>query len=174
MKRILPKEVLKGTQVILADTLAGDGYSIKGSKKAFTILKPSPVSEERSDIAVYNPDDSFLFVGNMVFSGRMLNYIKHSNVDGWIAALEKLAKLKAKYILGGHGAEHDTDSYKRSLEYLKILRHDVKAAYDNDIDREEVKKHVRDGAFHDVGINYYDQLHHSNINHYYDQLEWAE
>jgi len=172
MKRILPKEVFKGTQVIPADTLVGDGYTIKGSKKTLTILKPSPVSEERSDIAVYSPNDSFLFVGNMVFNGRMLNYTKHSNVDGWIAALEKLAKLKAKYVLGGHGAEYDANSYQKSLEYLKILQHDVKAAYDNDIDREEVKKHVRDGAF--KGINYYDQLHHSNINHYYDQLEWAE
>ena len=172
MKRILSPDVLKGTKVIPADTLVDDGYTIKGSKKTLKILKPSAVSEERSDIAVYSPDDSFLFVGNMVFNGRMLNYTKHSSVDGWIAALEKLAKLKAKYVLGGHGAEYGADSYKKSLEYLKILKHDVKAAYDNDVDREEVKKHVRDSSF--KGIKYYDQLHHSNINHYYDQLEWAE
>ena len=41
--------VLEGTKVIPADTLVDDGYKIKGSKKTLTILKPSKVSEERSD-----------------------------------------------------------------------------------------------------------------------------
>ena len=58
----------------------------------------------------------------MVFNGRMLNYTKHSNVDGWIKALKKLAKLKAKHIAAGHGDDFSTNSYKDTLEYLQLLK----------------------------------------------------
>ena len=172
MKMIMPKEVLEGTKVIPADTLVDDGYKIKGSKKTLTILKPSKVSEERSDIAIYSPDDSFLFVGNMVFGGRMLNYTKHSNVDGWIEALEKLAKLNAKYILGGHGAKYDKDSYKPSLEYLKVLRDTVKKEHEKGTEMEDIK--LPKTTFEKENIPYFKQLNYNNISNYYDQLEWAE
>ena len=102
----------------------------------------------------------------------MLNYTKHSNVDGWIEALENLEKLKAKYFLGGHGKEYDKNSYIASLEYLRILKNDVEKAYEKEIDREDVKDHFTNGKF--KNIPYYNQLNNSNINNYYDQLEWAE
>ncbi len=170
MKMIMPKEVLEGTKVIPADTLVDDGYKIKGTKKTLTILKPSKVSEERSDIAIYSKDDSFLFVGNMVFNGRMLNYTKHSSADGWIKALENLAKLKAKYILGGHGAKYDKDSYKASLEYLKVLRDTVKKEHEKGTEMEDIKLPAT--TFEKENIPYFKQLNYKNISNYYEQLEW--
>jgi len=172
INHVTTKDEYKNTKITYADTLVENGYKIKGSKKTLEILKLSPVSEEASDIVIYSKDDKFLFTGNIIFNGRMLNYTKHSNVDGWIDALTKISKMDLKYILGGHGKEYDKNSYTRSLDYLKILKTDVKKAYNNNIDREDVKKYVRDSKF--KGIQYYDRLNHSNINHYYDQLEWAE
>ncbi|WP_419765190.1 MAG: MBL fold metallo-hydrolase [Arcobacter sp.] len=170
MKAMLPKEIYQKTEVINADTLVGGGYKIKGSKKTLEIIKPSKVSEEKSDIAVYSKDDSFLFVGNMVFNGRLLSYKKTSNIDGWIEALENLAKIKAKYLLGGHGKNFDKDSYKASLEYLKILRNDVKKAYEEEIDIFEVKNHVKTNKFD--YLKHFEQLNSANISTYYNQLEW--
>ena len=172
MKMILPKEVLEGTKVVPADILVDDGYKIKGSKKTLTILKPSKVSEERSDIAVYSKDDSFVFAGNMVFNGRMLNYTKHSSVDGWIEALEKIAKLNAKYVLGGHGAEYGKESYKPSLEYLKVLRDTVKKEHEKGTEAVDIK--LPKTTFEKENIPYFKQLNYNNISNYYDQLEWAE
>ncbi|MEA2017139.1 MAG: MBL fold metallo-hydrolase [Campylobacterota bacterium] len=172
MEMILDPKDLKGTTLIQADTLVDSGYKIKGTQKTLEIIKPSEVSEEKSDIAIYSKDDSFLFVGNIVFNGRMLNYTKNSNVDKWIEAIENLAALDAKYLLGGHGGEYDKNSYIPSLEYLKILKHDVKKAYDKEIDVEDIQKHFRDGKF--KNIPYYKQLNYNNISIYYDQLEWAE
>jgi len=170
MQRVLPKEVYAGTKVIHADTLLDGGDIIKGSKKTLEIIKPSEVSEEKSDIAIYSKDDSFLFVGNIVFNGRLLSYKKTSNVDGWIEAIENLAKMDVKYFLGGHGKEYDKDSYKASLEYLKILRDDVKKAYEDGVDIIDVKKLVKTEKFN--YLNHFDQLNGANITIYYNQLEW--
>jgi glyoxylase-like metal-dependent hydrolase (beta-lactamase superfamily II) len=172
MKMILgnDSEVLKGTKVVLADTLVEDGFEIKGATKTLTIIKPSQVSEEKSDIAIYSKDDSFLFVGNIVFNGRLLSYKKTSNIDGWIEAIENLAKIGAKYYLGGHGDDYSSESYKDTLEYLQIMRDDVKKAYDDGIDTMDLTKHVKTDKFNH--INHFKQLNYNNIQTYYQQLEW--
>lgn len=170
MQKILSKDVYADTKVIHADTLVDGGYKIKGSSKTLEIIKPSKVSEEKSDIAIYSKDDSFLFVGNIVFNGRLLSYKKTSNINGWIEAIENLAKINANYLLGGHGKEYDKNSYKTSLEYLQILRDDVKKAYEDDIDIYEVKKHVKTKKFN--YLNHFEQLNSANINIYYNQIEW--
>ena len=170
MKNILSKEVYENTKVINADTLVDGGYEIKGSRKTLEIIKPSVLSEEKSDIAIYSKDDSFVFAGNIVFNGRLLSYKKTSDINGWIEAIENLAKLDAKHFLGGHGKEFDKDSYKASLEYLQILRDDVKKAYDDGVEVNEAKKQVQTEKFN--YLKYFEQLNSANISEYYNHLEW--
>lgn len=170
MKMIFPPNILEGTKLIEADTLVENGYEIRGSTKTLKIIKPSKISEEKSDIAIYSKDDSFLFVGNIVFNGRMVNYTNNSDIDGWIEALENLALLDAKYLLGGHGKEYDKDSYKNTLEYLKILREGVKKAYESGLDITQTVLQVKTDKFN--YLNYYKQLNYGNIQNYYNQLEW--
>jgi glyoxylase-like metal-dependent hydrolase (beta-lactamase superfamily II) len=152
IERITSKELYKNTKIVKVDTLVSGGYKIKGSKKSIEIIKPSKISEEKSDIAIYSEKDSFLFVGNMVFNGRMLNYRTASNVDGWIEALENLSKLNSKFILGGHGDQFDKDSYIYSLEYLKALRIGVKKAYEAELDMEDVKDSFNMDKFKNIII----------------------
>ena len=170
MKMILNPEVLKGTTIPKADLLVENGYEIKGSKKTLTIVKPSTISEEKSDIAIYSKSDSFLFVGNIVFNGRMINYTNNSSVDGWIEALENLAKMDAKYLLGGHGKEYDAKSYQTTLEYLKTLKDGVKKGYEEGVSAIEIGKVVDTKKFN--FLYYYEQLNYGNIQNLYNQLEW--
>ncbi len=172
LSMFLSKEFLEGTNIILATKLVDGGYKIKGSKKTLEILKLSKISEERSDIAVYSKDDSFLFVGNIVFNGRALNYRKTSNIDGWIEALENIKKIDAKYVLGGHGKEFNKDSYRYSLEYLKTIRAGVKKAYEQELEDEDLVNSVDVKKFNTV--NHFKQLNYNNINNYVEQLEFAE
>ena len=88
MKNILLKDVYENTKVIKADTLVDGGYEIKGTNKTLEIIKPSVVSEEKSDIAIYSKDDSFLFVGNIVFNGRLLSYKKTSNIVDIVGSMK--------------------------------------------------------------------------------------
>ncbi|MBD3831164.1 MAG: hypothetical protein IE890_11865, partial [Arcobacter sp.] len=85
-------------------------------------------------------------------------------------AIENLAKINAQYFLGGHGEEFDKDSYKASLEYLQILRDDVKKAYDDGIEIFEVKNYVKTQKFN--YLKHFEQLNGANITAYYNQLEW--
>jgi glyoxylase-like metal-dependent hydrolase (beta-lactamase superfamily II) len=172
LSMFLSKEFLDGTTIIPATKLVEGGYKIKGSKKTLEILKLSKISEERSDIAIYSKDDSFLFVGNIVFNGRALNYRKTSNIDGWIEALENIKKLDAKYVLGGHGKEFDKDAYKYSLEYLKAIRSGVKKAYEEELEDEDLVNAVDVKRFNTV--NHFKQLNYNNINNYVEQLEFAD
>lgn len=172
MHNRLPKEVMENTKVVKADILVDDEYKIKGTKKTITIIKPSKVSEERSDIAVYVEDDSFIFAGNIIFNGRMLNYRKASNIDGWIEAIERINSFGAEYILGGHGEEYDKNSYKYSYAYLKALKVGVEKAYEDELDMEDVKDSFDMKQFE--YMKHFKQLHNNNINNYYEQLEFGE
>ncbi len=171
---ILDDKIMNKTKLVKMDILAESGFTIKGRNKAIKIIKPSITSEENSDIAIYSKEDSFLFVGNIVFNGRMLNYTKNSKVDGWIEAINNLAKLNAKYLLGGHGKEFDKHSYKDTIEYLKILRGDIQKAYKDGTDRENVAINISKSGYKKKNIPYLKQLNYNNINNYYNQLEWAD
>lgn len=170
MKSVLSKDVYEGTNVIHADTLVDGGFKIKGSKKTLEIIKPSIVSEEKSDIAIYSKDDSFLFVGNIVFNGRLLSYKDSSDIDGWIEAIENLSKMNVENFLGGHGKEYDKNSYKASLEYLHILKNDLSKAHEDGIDIIEASNYVKTEKFN--YLKHFEQLNKANIRAYFNQLEW--
>ncbi len=168
--RVTTKEEYNKSKVVQPDILTKDKYIIKGTNKTIEILKLSAGSNSASDISVYIPEDKFIFTGNTVFNGRMIKYGKYSNINNWIEALENIEKMDVKYNLGGHGKEYNKNSYKPTLEYLKILRNSVKKAYENEIEREDIYKHVDDKKFN--YYNHYKTLAPSNAKTYYDQLEW--
>ncbi len=170
--KVTTKEEYAKSKVVQPDILTDDKYIIKGKKKNIEILKLSAGSNSVSDIAVYIPKDNFIFAGNIVFNGRFIKYAKYSNIDNWIVALETLEKMKVKYVLGGHGSQYDSKSYKNNLEYLQILKSSVQKAYENDIDQDEIKEHVNDKKFNHY--KHYNSLSKANAKTYYDQLEWAE
>ncbi len=170
--KVTTKEEYAKSKVVQPDILTNDKYIIKGTTKNIELLKLSSASNSVSDISVYVPKDDFIFTGNTVFNGRFIKYGKYSNLDEWIKALEKLQSMNVKYVLGGHGKEYDKNSYKNNLEYLKILRISVKNGYENDVDRDEIRDHVKDEKFN--FYEHFNAISKGNAKTYYDQLEWAE
>jgi glyoxylase-like metal-dependent hydrolase (beta-lactamase superfamily II) len=172
MKKILTKEEFANTKVVTPDILFDKEYDINGTKRVVKALKLSPVSEEKSDIVVWVPKSGFLFAGNIVFNNRALNYTTHSNMKGWIGAIDKIKALKPKVVLGGHGSIMGPDAYKTTLEYLQSLQSQVKKAYDSDVDLADSSKHIDMTKFKD--LKHVEELNKHNASHYYNQLEWAE
>ena len=172
MKHILSKAEYNGTKIVTPNVLFDKEYDINGPKRVVKLLKLSPVSEEKSDIAVWVPDSGFLFAGNIVFTNRALNYTKNSSMKGWLEAIEKIKALKPKIILGGHGSVMSADAYKTTQEYLKALQSQVKKAYDNDVDLADLPKHLHLEKFKD--LKHVKELNLHNSSNYYNQLEWQE
>jgi len=166
----LQKDLIANTKVTNPDILVKEKYEIKGSKKSIYVLKLSEGSQSATDLIVHSPKDSFAFTGNMIFNGRFINYASDSNMDGWIEALTSLKSMNLKYIMGGHGNEFDAHSYKLTLEYLKMLKKQVKSAYEKDIDPADLSKNIHTDKF--ISVPHYDTLYLRNARNYFDQLEW--
>jgi len=170
MKKSLPLEVYKGTKIIYADTLVDNGYKIKGTQKTLEVIKLSETSQEKSDIAIYSKDDDFLYVGNIVFTQRLVSYKESSDIDAWIEAIHNLVKIDAKCLFTGHGNEYDKNSYKVTLEYLQILRDNGRKAYENDVDILDLESHVNTQKFN--YLEHFEISNRVNIKNYYNQLLW--
>ena len=168
--RITSKDEYFKSEIVEADIFTDNKYIIKGKNLNVEILKLSKASNSVSDIAVYVPSEDFIFTGNIVFNGRMVKFAKYSNLDEWIKALKNLESRNIKYVMGGHGKEFDANSYKPTLEYLKILKTDVSKAYEDEVQREDIYKYVDDTKF--SYYKHYKQIAPGNAKQYYDFLEW--
>ncbi|MAC83976.1 MAG: hypothetical protein CL624_07555 [Arcobacter sp.] len=168
--RITSKEEYSKSKVVDADIFTNDKYIIKGKNLNIEILKLSQASNSVSDISVFIPSENFIFTGNIVFNGRMIKYVKYSNINEWIKALEKLEKMNIKYVMGGHGKEFDKTSYKPTLEYLRILKQSVTKAYDDEVDVEDIYNSVDDKKF--SYYEHYKTIAPLNAKTFYNQLEW--
>ena len=166
----LPKDLIENTKVVSPDVLVDKRLEIKGSKKSIYVIKPSKGTQSATDLIVYSPKDNFIFTGNTIFNGRFVNYAKDSDMNGWIKALKFIENKHAKYIMGGHGKRFDKNSYKPTLEYLLMLKKQVRKANEDDIDPADLEKYIHTDKF--KNIPHYEELYLRNARHYFDQLEW--
>ena len=166
----LPSNLIKQTKVVSVDVHVDQEFVIKGSKKSLTVIKPSEATQTSTDLIVHSEQDSFIFTGNTIFNGRFVNYASDSNIDEWIKALYVIENLKTKYVIGGHGNDFSNSSYKSTLEYLEMLKRQVKVAYEKDIDPADLSKHIHTDKF--KSIPHYEELYMRNARNYYNQLEW--
>jgi glyoxylase-like metal-dependent hydrolase (beta-lactamase superfamily II) len=75
------------------------------------------------DLMVYVPSEGVLFVGDLVFRGRV-PFVGNADSRGWIESLNRISTLKPKVIIPGHGAyspqpEHDIEFTRGYLRYLR-------------------------------------------------------
>lgn len=166
----LPQELVENTKLVTPDILVKDTYEIKGTNKSLFVLKVSKASQSATDLIIHSPNDSFAFAGNIVFNGRFVSYAQDSNIDEWIEALHILKNMQLKYIMGGHGNDFSSDAYVDTFEYLEMLRAQVTAAYDLQIDPVDLSKHIHTDKFKE--IPHYEELYLRNARNYFNQLEW--
>ena len=167
LPKVLGKDTFKNTTLVYPDTLVKDGYTIKGKNLDIKILKLSKVSDSPSDIVIYISKEKFIFVGNIIFNGRMIKYHYDSNLEGWLEALNKISKMDLKYIVPGHGDTFDNNSYKQTQQYLQTLKK-VKALYEDDADINDIN--IDFSAF--KNRTHFKDLVNGNVKRYYTQLEW--
>ena len=169
LPKLLDKDIFKNTKLVYPNILVDDGYTIKGSKLDIKILKLSKISDSPSDIVIYVPNEKFVFVGNIIFTNRMIRYHHDSNLNGWLEALKKLSKMDLIYIVPGHGNNFSNTNYKDMVNYLNKLKQ-VKSYYENDVDILDINIDFSDFK----NREHFKDLVNRNVSEYYNQLEWIE
>lgn len=170
--QVVSAEIYKKTKVVMADKMFEKSYVIKGKDYDIFLEKPTKQAQSPSDIIVNIPSQKFVFCGNIVFNERMINYAKDSNIEGWLGSLKYIESLGAKYVLGGHGANMQSDAYKTTQKYLARLKIQVEKAYDDGIELEEIMDNVDLKEFN--FLQHFESLNGKNVYNYFMQLEWSE
>lgn len=70
-------------------------------------------------IVIYFPDQELLFGGCGVKAGRTLGYLGDADLDTWPAAIARLKKLPARWVIPGHGSRVDPGLLQHTLDLLE-------------------------------------------------------
>lgn len=100
----------------------------------FRVLHAGP-AHTPEDLMMLVEEDGVLFVGDLVFSGR-IPFVADADLNGWIDALEQVLALKPRIIVSGHGrySTNAVADLAQTRDYLVFLRTQIGAAFEEGLD----------------------------------------
>ncbi len=128
--KTLLKEKAEGTVLTYPMETFDGRRELKLGQTVLQLLYFGP-AHTPGDIAVWLPQQKVLFTGDIVYTERMLAIIPISHTGGWVQAFDKLAALKPRVVVPGHGKPTDLKRAKKDTrDYLAFLRANVKKVLD--------------------------------------------
>ncbi|MCE7527238.1 MBL fold metallo-hydrolase [Polynucleobacter sp. IMCC 30228] len=123
--------VNQNTKLIAADHWVKDRFTLVVGGVEFLLIRAGP-AHTAEDLLVYVPSKKVLFVGDLVFNGR-IPFVGNADSQRWIASLQQIEKLQAAIIVPGHGAYSNNPPRDIAFtsEYLRYLRHSMAPAARN-------------------------------------------
>jgi glyoxylase-like metal-dependent hydrolase (beta-lactamase superfamily II) len=90
------------------------------------------------DLAMLVEEEGVLFVGDLMFSGR-IPFVGDADSKGWIGAIDRIVRHEPRVMIGGHGnaSYNATEDLKLTREYLVYLREKMGAAAEELVDFDE-------------------------------------
>ncbi len=160
---------LKGTAPVYADRQFDDRLSLTLGGVSIEIHHVGQ-AHTPGDAFVWLPGESTLFSGDIVYIGRMLGVMPHSNSRSWIAVFNTMAAFAPTHLVPGHGPATDlATARKDTLSYLVGLREQVEAFMDEGRGIEEI------GSLDQSAFAYlvsYDELKGRNAQQVFQEMEW--
>ena len=122
------------------------------------------------DIAVWLPQQKIVFAGDIVFTERMLAIIPIGHTGGWVQAFDKLAALKPRVVIPGHGKPTDLKHAKKDThDYLAFVRASVKKVLDGGGSLQDAVEKTNQSNFKYLAN--FDLLAGRNVNQTYLEME---
>ncbi len=169
-KRNLKDKFLKSA-IVLPDITFTDKYAIDLKGKQIELYHLG-ASHSPDDVQVWMPKERILIAGDMAFNVRMLPILGHTDVKGWIEDWHKLAALKPKIIVPGHGGITDLATVTRfTKDYLVFLRTEILNVLDNDGGLNEALQIDQSQFSH---FKTYNELHKQNVDRLFRVMEFEE
>jgi glyoxylase-like metal-dependent hydrolase (beta-lactamase superfamily II) len=130
------------SRVVVPDRYLGEDTSFKLGGLTFHVMHAGP-AHTPEDLMMLVEEDGVLFVGDLMFSGR-IPFVADADVSAWILAIERVLKFKPRIVVGGHGPA-STDALADlalTRDYLVFLRDQVSAAFEDGLDFEAAYRRI--------------------------------
>ena len=171
MQRILGKKLFGKTKIVKLDTVVDNNLTLTLGSVKLEISQPIAMAHTKGDLIVYLPSERALFVGDLVFNGRVTS-LRDGSILGSLEALDVIESYHAKTIITGHGYQTDANTTHEFKRYLSEIKKQVLEAQDNDVGMEQISKKVTLPHFKKLKL--YDVLHKRTVVDAYRELEMME
>ena len=168
IERILGKKLFGKTTIVKLDTVVDDNLTLSLGSEIFEISQPITLAHTKGDLIVYLPHQEVIFVGDLVFNGRLTS-LRDGSILGSLEALDVIDNYHAKTIITGHGYQTDENTTDEFRRYLSEIKKQVLEAQDNDVGMEQISKKVTLPHFKKLKL--YDVLHKRTVVDAYRELE---
>jgi glyoxylase-like metal-dependent hydrolase (beta-lactamase superfamily II) len=167
--KALLKEKADGTVLTYPTELIDDRRELKVGKIPVQLLHFGP-AHTPGDLVVWLPQQKILYSGDIVYTERLLAVIPNSNATGWVQAFDKLAALKPKTIVPGHGRPTTVETARRDTrDYLSFLLAEAKRILDAGGSLQDAVEKVDQSRFRSLAN--FDLLALRNMNQVFQEVE---
>ncbi len=121
-------------RIVAPDRYLGDDTVFKMGGLTFHVMHAGP-AHTPEDLMMMVEEDGVLFVGDLMFTGR-IPFVADADVSSWIKAIDRVLRFKPRVVVGGHGPQstHAVADLALTRDYLVYLRKQVSAAFDDGLD----------------------------------------
>lgn len=133
-KQSLSPWVNDATRIVAPDRFVGEDTAFKMGGLTFHVMHAGP-AHTAEDLMMMVEEDGVLFVGDLMFTGR-IPFVADADVSAWIKAIDRVLGFKPRIVVGGHGPESTNAVADLALtrDYLVYLRDQIAAAFDEGLD----------------------------------------
>jgi len=171
MLRILGKELFGQTKLIKLDKVVEEKLTLTVDGEKFEISQPISMAHTQGDLVVYLPSQKAIFVGDLVFNGRVTS-LRDGSILGSLEVLDVIDNYYAKTIITGHGYQTDENTTHEFRSYLTQIKEQVLEAQDHDVGIEQITQKVKVPNFEKLKL--YDELYKRTVLDVYKELEMME
>jgi len=171
MQRLIGDRLFTKTDIVKLDRVVDNNLTLKISGQTFEITQIESSAHTKGDLIIFLPSQKALFVGDLVFNGRLTS-LRDGSLLGSLDALDKIDAYHADTIISGHGFETDAHNTENFRAYLSQMKKEVRQALDDDIGMEDITKKVVMPKF--KALKLYGETHNRNVLHAYKELEMVE
>ena len=157
------------SRIVVPDRYLGEDTTFKLGGLTFHVMHAGP-AHTPEDLMMLVEEDGVLFVGDLMFTGR-IPFVADADVSAWILAIERVLKFKPRIVVGGHGPA-STDALADlalTREYLLFLRDQISAAFEDGLDFEAAYQRIDWARF--SGLPAFDAANRRNAYQAYLNVE---
>ncbi|MDW8066535.1 MAG: MBL fold metallo-hydrolase [Aquificaceae bacterium] len=165
-------DVYKNVVLVPPDIVVESRHVLKVGGKTFEIVALAPAHTD-NDLLVYMPSEKVLFTGDLVVKNRIpFMGDRGASSKGLLEALERIKKMDARVLLGGHNEPMDMSAVEFTMGYVRFLRENIKKLKDEGKNIDEIREALKNNPYGKYVM--YDAFHNANVFKVDSELDMEE